>query len=286
LSKLEDRIKKNIRESNLKGRPEFEGYSPFEMELILYNLFGENSPVQINPLPEQDYLQIPLFNLIKYLANLIRSEGEVKLTARGYLPPRVVKELYQQGFIFERAIEMGITKLTTENDSLTVQLTRILLEMGGIIKKRNNKLSLTKQGRGMLQKDNHDLFPHLFETACKKFSWAYFDAFDDEYIGQLGFGFSLILLNNYGHEKRQESFYAEKYFTAFPTFLEHQNSPEMRTSDDHTAFVYSVRTFERFLAYFNLVSLKNEKVFWGEQQVQTTPLFTKLIKIIPPMGPI
>ena len=282
---MRDQIEPLFQELNLMGIPDFEGYSAFEMGLIIDDLFGDNCPVQLNPLPEADYQQIPLLSLYKYLATCIRSEGEMKLTARGYLPPRVVKDVYGQGFIPEYPLESGITKLTTENDSLTVQLVRILLEMGGIIKKRNNKLSLTKQGESILQKDDHSLFPHLFETACKKFSWAYFDVFNDEYIGQLGFGFSLILLNNYGHEIRQEAFYAEKYFTAFPTFLEHQNSPEMRTSDDHTAFVYSVRTFERFLAYFNLITLKNEKVFWGEQEVQTTPLFTRLIKIIPPMNP-
>ncbi|NQT62399.1 MAG: hypothetical protein HQ556_05525 [Candidatus Marinimicrobia bacterium] len=283
MKNIRDQIEPVIQELNLKGIPDFEGYSPFEMGLIIDELFGENCPVQLNPLSEADYLQIPLLNLYKYLAKFIRSEGEMKLTARGYLSPRVVKDMYGQGFIPEYPIEGGITKLTTENDSLTVQLVRILLEMGGIIKKRNNKLSLTKQGEALLQKDDHILFPHLFKSACKKFNWAYFDAFEGMHIGQYGFGFSLILLNNYGRKQRGASFYAEKYFTALPDLVENQASNEESTLT--SAFCYSTRTFVRFLAYFNLVSIQDQKMFWEEPMIGTTTLFTKLIKIIPPMNP-
>lgn len=283
MKNIRNQIELLIQEFNLKGIQNFEGYSPLEMGLIIDELFGATCPVQLNPLSEADYLQIPLLNLYKYLAECIRSQGEMKLTARGYLPPQVVKDVYAQGFIPEYPIERGITKLTTENDSLTVQLVRILLEIGGLIKKRNNKLSLTKQGEALLQEDDHILFPHLFDSAFKKFNWAYFDAFEGTHIGQYGFGFSLILLNNYGRKQREATFYAEKYFTAFPILVENHTSTEERTSTN--TYCYSTRTFIRFLAYFNMVSIQDQKMFWEKPMIGTTDLFTKLIKIIPPMNP-
>jgi len=285
MNHLEDQIARQMQGYNLTGIPEFQGYSPFEMDLIINHAFGDHGPVQLNQLTEDEYLQIPLLNLFKYLANLIQAEGEMKLTARGYLPPRVVKDMYAQHFIPEDVIEAGITKLTTEQDSQTIHLTRILLELAGIIKKRNNKLSLTKRGEKILKKDDDTLLRLLLDTFCNKFNWAYFDAFGEDGIGQTGYGFSFILLDNYGRDKDKDINYAEKYFDAFPALVDHSRVSKYRTAEDHSSFCYSLRTFKRFLNYFSLVTVERQRRIDADTFIQITPLFTKLIKIIPPMGP-
>jgi len=284
--KLEDQIENRIQEFNHRGISAFQGYSPFEMDLIINDPFGENCPVQLNKLSEDDYLQIPLLMLFKYLANLVETEGAMKLTARGYLAPRVIKDMYAQHFIEDYSIEAGITKLTTEKDSNTIHLTRLLLELAGIIKKRNNKLSLTRAGEKTLRKDDDTLLRLLLSTFCTKFNWAYFDGFGENRIGQMGFGFSFVLLDNFGREKNKDSYYAEKYFDAYPALINHDRVSEYRTAEETSYLCYSIRTFERFLEYFGLVTVTHERRFDADTFIQITPLFTKLVKIIPPMGPI
>ncbi|UBM61384.1 hypothetical protein LA303_08100 [Candidatus Sulfidibacterium hydrothermale] len=63
-----DELQKNIdqimNEQNNRGVPDFEGYSPNEMQYILYEIFEKNSPIQLLKLPELDYNKIPILNQI------------------------------------------------------------------------------------------------------------------------------------------------------------------------------------------------------------------------------
>jgi len=122
---------------------------------------------------------------------LQHNAGELQLTQKGYLPTRIVGELYNKSYILDDFVERGITKLRKETDCLTIELTKILMLLAGIVKKRNNKLSLTKSGKNLLS-DRRRLLKLLITTFGLKFNWAYFDLYGENQIGQLGFGFSLI----------------------------------------------------------------------------------------------
>ncbi len=117
LEELQKHLDKIMNEENNRGLPNFEGYSPIEMEYILYDTFGENSPIQLLKLSESDYNNIPILNQIKYLLQLIDEKGELKLTTKGFLPTKVVSDIYDQGFIKDEMIESGISKLYKETDS-------------------------------------------------------------------------------------------------------------------------------------------------------------------------
>ncbi len=114
-----------MQEQNNRPVPEFEGYSPSEMQHILYDTFGEKSPIKMNKLNNDEYKLIPILNQIKYLASIISHAEELKLTKLGFLPTKVVKELYDQGFIKEYFIESGISKLNREMDSTGIHVARI-----------------------------------------------------------------------------------------------------------------------------------------------------------------
>ena len=277
---LKEQIEKKIEQINREGLPDFLDYSPAEMAIIIDNPVGERCPIQLNHLEEDDYRAIPLLQLFKSLATLVAEEGEIKLTARGNLPPVLVKKLYAQAFIPDYAIEAGITKLTNEQDVDSVHLTHILLLQAGIVKKRRNRLSLTKSGKAFFRKNDDSWLGLLMDTFWKKFNWAYFDGFGENDIGQKGFGFSLILLHKFGQEKRPDHFYAEKYFTAFPILLD----PKRNDLPEMADICYSIRTFDRFLAYFGLTESFREKRMGAAKYVWTTTLFQKLIQIIPPQS--
>ncbi len=280
LAEIQRQLDKVMHNQNNQGLPAFEGYSPSEMHQILHFTFGLNNPIQLQRLKDADYKMIPIFNQIKYLTGLIAKKGELKLTDRGFLPTRIVADMYSQGFIKEDYIESGIIKLYKETDSMSVNLTRILIELSGLTKKRNGKLSLTKSAEKILS-DDYALLRLIFITFATRFNWAYYDGFGDNQIGQLGYGFSLVLLSKYGHEKRKDSFYAEKYLKAFPLLLE-SIVPSYGTADRYATRCYSIRTFERFLDYFGLIVIDEEDTRMDSTKyVTTTALFNSLIKCTP-----
>ncbi len=274
MNEIDKYLQAYLKEQNQVARKDFEGYSPVEMHSILYEFFSPKCPVQLQRLTEQEYAQIPLLQQIKHLIKAIKEDGGLKLTARGNLPVKVVKSIYAQEFMKDEFIEMGLTKVYKEEGIPTIRLTRIILELSEIVKKRNNVLTITKKGEVITETDQK-LFSHIFEVFCTRFNWPYFDGHPDERIGQMGFGFSLILLNNYGRTSRNVDFYTEKYYKAFGFEPEMKNAFGLIPSSP-----YPLRTFNRFLDYFGFVELEGEK-YKKAQIVTTTPLFHSIFKVRP-----
>jgi hypothetical protein len=153
LKGIQQQLDEAMKAHNNRPIADFEGYSPFEMRQVIYNTFGDESPLQLKKATEADYRQVPLLNQVKYLCGRIEKGGGMKLTAKGFLPTKVVADIYQQGFMKEMQFESGISKLYKETDSLTINLTRLLIEIAGLVKKRQGKLSLTKKGTQILADD-------------------------------------------------------------------------------------------------------------------------------------
>jgi hypothetical protein len=280
LKDIQKQINQAMNELNNRPIPEFEGYSPFEMHQILHFTFAIDSPLKLQKLSDTDYTKIPILNQIKYLTDLMDKNGEIKLTKKGFLPTKIVSDLYSQKFLKDEPIEKGISKLYKETDSMTINLTRILIELSGLIKKRNGKLSLTKSSQKILG-DNEKLLRQIFLTFTNKFNWAYYDGYGENQIGQLGYGFSLILLSKYGQEKRLDSFYAERYFKAFPRLLD-SVEPNYGTLERYSTNCYSIRTFDRFLDYFGLINIEEErKGLDSIKFISKTDIYDKLIKCTP-----
>lgn len=281
LKDIQRHIDQVMNEQNNRSIPEFEGYSPFEMHHILNFTFETNSPISFQKLTDSDYSKIPMHKQIKYFLDLIKKTGEIKLTAKGFLPTKIVKDIYAQGYLEESLFTSGTYQLYKESDSMTVNLTRLLIELSGLTKKRNGKLSLTKKGE-KISSDSFKLIDLIFKTITTKFNWAYYDGYGDNQIGQLGFGFSLILLHMYGETKRQDTFYAEKYFNAFPDLVDSEFLSDFETPIERASTCYSLRTFDRFLDYFGLVQIETVGKKWKpDKYITKTDIFDKLIKVRP-----
>ncbi|ALO17257.1 hypothetical protein L21SP5_03657 [Salinivirga cyanobacteriivorans] len=280
LKDIQRHIDQEMNKQNNRSIPEFEGYSPLEMHKILHFTFAKDSPLEMQKLSNTDYKTIPILNQIKYLTDLIDKNGEIKLTNKGFLPTKIVSELYNQGFLKDEHIDKGISKLYKETDSMTVNLTRILIELAGLTKKRNGKISLTKSSQKILR-DNEELLRQIFLTFTNKFNWAYYDGYGENQIGQLGYGFSLILLSKYGQTKLLDSYYAEKYFRAYPKLLD-SLEPTYGTLEKYASRCYSIRIFDRFLDYFGLIRIEEEKKGLDSiKYITKTELFDRLIKVRP-----
>ena len=129
-------------------------------------------------------------------------------------------------------------------------------------------MSLTKKGDEIINND-YLLFQNIFETFATKFKWGYFDNLSNQEIGQIGFGFSLILIEKYGVSFKQVDFYSKKYLKAF----EFDTKSEFDFIDNPNRS-YPIRTFERFLEYFGLIEfdIDNDNKM---RKVKKTRLFDK-----------
>lgn len=258
-----------------------DGYSSSEIKYMIVDAFAEDSIIKLNKLEDVDYLRIPILNQIKYLAGLLKKEGDIKLTAKGNLPVKIVADIYAQGFIREKWVDRYLSKVWKENDILSISLTRKLLVLSGIAMKRNNKLVLTKSGGKILNNDEK-LLHKILDTFGYKLNWAFFDRYSLEHIGQFGFGFSLAMLSRFGDERRPVNFYADLYLESFPGLLDPSLNNYFLESEHNARICYSLRTFERFLAFFGLINFEYGKNWNDEAFVSRTDLFDKLICIMPP----
>ncbi len=282
LNDIQNQLNKIMNEHNSQTIPEFEGYSRAEMHHILHYTFESKGLINLQILSDSDYKKIPMLNQMKYFLNLMLENGDIKLTAKGFLPTKIVKDIYAQEYLEEVFIKSGMSQLYKESDSMTVNLTRLLAQLMGLTKKRNGKLSLTKKGETIV-KDDGKLLELIFKTITGKFNWAYYDGYGENQIGQLGFGFSILLLNKYGGTKRHDVFYAEKYLKAFPDLLQQDFPNKYTTQKINASKCYSVRTFDRFLAYFGLIKIEKADTSWNaDKYIVKTELFDKLVKIQAP----
>lgn len=263
---------------NNKAVADFEGYSPIEMYRIIYFLDNPLSMLQICLLTEEQYKQIPLLQQIRLLLSRLFEQQEIKLTAAGFLPPQLVKELYMLG-PSESHVEYSSKKMIKEQDTIAVHLARLILSFNKLSKIRKGRLSLTQKGKDLLH-NPPALLEIILNTLTKQFNWGYFDGYEETSIGKVGFGFTLILLAKYGDKERLDSFYAKKYFAASPE-LTRTIQCSYATVEQYATHCYSVRTFERYLSYLGLVKVTEMPLESG-YLVQKTALFDKLITVIPP----
>lgn len=268
----------------MNNRPieDFEGFSSTDMHYLVYKTFSPDSPFQIKKnIPDNILDQIPFLLQIEFLLSRINDLGELKLTAKGFLPTTLVKEIYELGLIKDEAIEDGITKLYAETSSQPIQLTRMITELAGFTKKRYNKLTLTKVWRDkLLKKNRQDIFLQTFATFALKFNWGYFDGYLSQATGPVGFAFSLLLLSKYGDTERLDKFYSEKYLKAFPSLID-LFSEDRWVTDINKSFnsCYSIRTFDRFLDYFNLIKINTEgrQYYDSKKIIKKSSIFDNII---------
>jgi len=100
---------------NATPEDDFDGFSPYEMNIIIYAPFANECPVHIRSKIDAAFLELsPIFQIARHLIKTIHDCEGIKLTTTGNLPPRVVKEIYAKKYISDLAIEAGITKLDQE----------------------------------------------------------------------------------------------------------------------------------------------------------------------------
>jgi hypothetical protein len=275
INELNDFLQQQMKERNSTPQNDFLGINPDQMYGLIYFPLEGDSILKIKKnIPDETLSKIPFLLLTEHFLRILEREKFIKLTAsQGNLPLKIVAELYEPKYILEDAMEMGLYKQAKEEYLHSIQALHINTTLAGLAKKSAGKLSLTKKGEGFLKspQKRQELFEHIFKIFCTKYNWGYTDGFSFESIGQAGFSFSLLMMQNFGNESLTMNFYAEKYINAFPFEVNHtrknytqsgwyfegkQSPEELRKS---AMYCYSHRTFTHMMDWFGFVEINKPK---------------------------
>jgi hypothetical protein len=286
LDQLNQHFQKEIEAYHHKPQSELDYLSPNDLQVLLYETFQAHSPIQYQlPLSEETLVQSGFFQLARELMRSIQAAGEIKLSAKGNLPRQLTKDLYEKKWVLQPDIELGISKLAKEQDFHALHTARLIIDIGGLSKKRNGKLSLTKKGQKFLEPAQAEaLFALLFETFAGKFNWGYHDGFMMDERLQMTFGFQLYLLLRYGSKSRVPDFYSEKLGIAFPFLLESLMGFDLYAGPKtYMNNCLTTRLFDRFLVWFGLVKQTRERNYPQGivPEYQRTELLMKIFRLDP-----
>ena len=230
---------------NAAPKPNFNGFSSDQMHMMLYRPLEVGCPVQLRRLTDEQMEQIPVMRQALHLMNEL-SEKEMKLTAQGYIPPKMVAELYELG---SHSWNTDWYKQKSEPKTEEVQVLRVVLKECGLIKTRAGKLSLTAKGKQLLV-DHNELLRTMILFLFWDYNTGWLDMYEDNEVGNLGRLYSLWLLHHYGEDWRNTRFYADEYSKAFPML--------------NAGYAYEYRVFNRLFRFIGLCEINESDEFKGK----------------------
>jgi len=240
---------------NTEPNPDFLGLSADQVHrLIDFPFQSTDDLVRLNDsFGQNDMAGIPVIDhAVRFLQAMAEVEP-LKATATGNLARDFAKRLFDD---IEQSDWKKNINFRSETDSMTVHSLRLILTMGGWLRKAKGTFQLTRKGRKSVEAGFSAAdYLELFRTFTQKFNWGFQDGYPGLEIIQRACLFSLLLLHKKAGEFL-ENYHLGPYFArAFPLALAEsgrfQCDPYERISR-----CFSLRFLERFCAYFGLIETK------------------------------
>lgn len=235
--------------------PRIDGLTQVDLNFLLDYPLEEGSPLGFNEnLPAAAVRDLPFIRLCRQFLSDLRDLQPMKATQKGNLPRKFVQRLYDYRIYTSEYIDDGRYRSMNEEDFMPIHLSHILLNYAGAIKKRSNKLSLTRKGEKLLA-DEGALYRSLLEVYTSKYNWAY-GTYGAEHVAQYGWGLLLYRFLRDGDQERDSQYYADFYRRAFPLMV-HQlrDDPYSDPVKDIARYVDS-RFFRGLCGYFGLAEIE------------------------------
>jgi hypothetical protein len=177
MEELQAELNRRMDEVNATPQEELAGISPNQALELMQAGFGEESPLHLS-----DSLSLPelegsafLANARTFLTALVETDG-TPATAAGNLKRAFVAEMVEAMRFGEGYVDQLFrrNKVVNEEDVGTLHTLRVNLEVGGLLKRRKGRFTVTRKGRELAKPDQAGrLFAHLFRTYFGKFDIAY-----------------------------------------------------------------------------------------------------------------
>ncbi len=172
-----------VENANSEPEDDFLGLSP-EMMHRISTLPLVESPEFLSlrgSIVEKDIPGIPLLRQILWLLNYLETDGQIKLTSAGYLPPLHAKAWFEDSFKpFTSLSILEIRPVRRESDEPQMLVVRDIMKKLQLTFMRSGKLGISTRARAFLnmspQKQYHQLFYFLAdEWDWARGDWGYFE---------------------------------------------------------------------------------------------------------------
>ena len=225
--------------------------------------------------------EAPILTLARWITDPIDEKG-LKATAKGNLPQKLCRNAVLD---FCKGLpdddfrhRMRVNK---EGDFVELHVTRIILELSGLLRKTKGRFFLTRKYHQLnSQPGRAALYLKLFQTCSRGFNWAYWDGYPEIPFIQQSFLFTLYLLHKHGDGWKPSEFYANAFIKAFPMIVDEMEPLHYSTAEEQIRHCYSFRALERFLHFMGLASIEkipSEKLFSREYQLRKLPLLDEVV---------
>ena len=176
-------IQERVAAYNARPQNDLSGLSPAQMAALLAGDWGSRGPLRLVThlsLAELDG-SIQLVNTRRLLEALVEA-GAVRLTPKGNLPRAFVAVLLDRFWWPERYLEdvRAVCKVINEGDVWPLHVTRVVLQLAGLVRRRGGALRATPEGRHLLAEERAgELFALLFRTYFRRLNLAYVTWLDE-----------------------------------------------------------------------------------------------------------
>lgn len=268
------RMARHVSKYNSDPVVDFEGFSPNEMDYLLYRPFDDRSPMYLGSFEEVVGLLKDVLIYLKVLSDV----SPVKLTAKGNLPRALVREMVSKGVDDNGWWSIPVENIQREEeapnvflmDHITRDLQYVVIEKG--------KLILSKKGQGFLEERKKEDMKSIFKFYITGYNWAYEDRMRRSGFLQAAFPFVVFCLQKYGSQWRDIEFYTNKFLKAFPNVL-YDFENEYGEPEKEFEQTFERRIVRRFLLRFALVEVQEKDEGYREiEKIKKTPLLDKVIK--------
>jgi hypothetical protein len=273
-------VERHTQQQNQKPLDDFHGLSAEQMHRLLHFPFASPELVHI-PEVLSTSPTAPILALFGMLIEAIGEKG-LKPTAKGNLPRKFCREAalaywgeetYQENTRF--------ADINREEDFSDMHITRLTLELAGMIRKYKGRFILSRDCQALLAgKGLAALYPRLLTTYVEQFNWSYRDRYPELRFIQTAFLFALYLLVRYGDTSRPGEFYEDSFLRAFPTMLENLPKHRIFAPEEEVRRCYTWRTLVHFVGFFGLAMVEpvSDERYCHEYQVKGLPLLKDVVR--------
>ncbi|WP_114948395.1 hypothetical protein [Microvirga calopogonii] len=141
---------------------------------------------------------VPLVMAARQVIERAIAQGGLSLTAAGALSRADTRALFDliDWPDYTKNEVLAVNQVLNEADALPVHVTRIVLQVAGLLRRRGKVLIAAKKAQALLDPNaSADLFALLFETTLWRVSLSYFDRFSVEHWPQDHIGIVLWCLS-------------------------------------------------------------------------------------------
>ena len=269
-------VASHVAQTNAAGLDDFDGLSPAQMSDLLYTPLTSPHRLELaqSGVPAA---QAPVMILFDALADAIGEDG-LRTTAKGNLPRAFCQHAHCQYASVDRGDPYAdLGSVNREDDFYDLHVTRLVAQLAGLVRKYKGRFLLTRKARRLRAHDG--IYPVLLTTHATRFNWGYGDGYDELDFVQHAFAFSLYLLHRHGDTEHDARFYEDAFLHAFPMLLDQLTPRAYLDGETHLRRSYTLRTLDRFAAFFGVIQLTCTRTDPAgfAYQITKTPLLDEVV---------